>query len=99
MGISLDGNTIKDCIIDIFNQFDVGTGSLTSVRSMVEVIKEEYGQQHTVSKTQLNFGVLPYRDGEMMHVDVDNTALLALGWQPIFKFHVGIKKMIEMDLK
>ena len=67
--------------------------------SLVEVIKVTHEQQHTASKTQLNFGALPYRDGEMMSVDVDNTALLALGWQPVFELRAGIKKMIELDLK
>ena len=65
----------------------------------MEVIKAAYEQQHTASKTQLNFGALPYRDGEIMRVDVDNTPLLALGWQPVFELNVGIKKMIELDLK
>ena len=67
--------------------------------SLVEVIKVTYEQQHTASKTQLNFGVLPYPDGEMMHVNVDNTDLLEFGWKPISDPSAGIKKMIELDLK
>ena len=54
----------KTAQLPTFNQFDVGTGSLNIVRSMVEVIKAAYEQQHTTSKTQLNFGALPYRNGE-----------------------------------
>jgi len=79
MGITLYGNTIKVCTIDIFNQCDVGTGSVTSVRSMVKMIKEEYEQQHTTSKNKLNFGALLCRDVERVCVHLDNTALLAIG--------------------
>ena len=87
----------KTAQLPTFNQFDVGTGSLNIVRSMVEVIKAAYEQQHTTSKTQMNFGALPYRDDERTGVYVDNTALLVLGWQPLFELHAGIKKMMGLD--
>jgi len=82
-----------------FNEFDVGTGVITSVRKLVEMLKTEYEQQHTASSTQLNFGALPYRDGEMMVVDVDNTALLELEWRPEFDLSAGLQKTIKPNFQ
>ena len=59
------------------------------------MLKAAYEQQHTASSTPLNFGALPYRDCEMMGVDVDNAALLELGWQPAFDLNAGLKKTIK----
>jgi CDP-paratose synthetase len=55
------------------------------------MLKAAYEQQCTASSTPLNFGALPYRDGEMMDVDVDNTALLELGWRPEFDLSAGLQ--------
>lgn len=63
------------------SEFDVGTGTLTSVRNMVELLKTKYDHQNGFTDTQLNFGAVAYRDGEMMQVQVDNSALVQLGWQ------------------
>lgn len=83
----------KTAQLPAFNEFDVGTGILTSIRKLVEMLKETYEQKNTASKTQLNFGALPYEDDAMMSVDVDNTALLKLGWQPAFDLNAGLKKL------
>ena len=85
--------------LSAYNEFDIGTGILTSIRKLVEMLKEIYEQKHGASKTQLNFGELPYGDGEMMSVDVDNTALLNLGWQPVFDLNAGITKIINENFE
>jgi nucleoside-diphosphate-sugar epimerase len=78
-----------------FSEFDVGTGTLTSVRQMVEMLKATFEHQHGPSHTQLNFGAVPYRDGEMMQVQVDNSALMQLGWQANTTLTTGLVKTIS----
>jgi len=78
-----------------YNQFDVGTGILISIRELVENIKAAYDEKQTSSKIKLNFGALPYRDGEMMSINVDNSKLMALGWQAGVDLNTGLKKMIK----
>ncbi len=81
--------------ISVFSEFDVGTGKLTSVRSMVEMVKEAYLIKDPTLKTQLNFGVLPNKDEEIIQTDCNNSNLLALGWQPKVELNEGIKRTIE----
>jgi nucleoside-diphosphate-sugar epimerase len=80
-----------------FNEFDVGTGTLTSIRTFVETLKTVYDDSHLQSDSQFIFGAIPYREGEMMSVQVDNSALLQLGWHPIFDLNTGLRKIIELE--
>ena len=77
-----------------FSEFDVGTGTFTSVRHMVELLKTTFEAQHGPTHTQLNFGAVPYRDGEMMQVEVDNSALMQLGWRANTTLTNGLVKTI-----
>jgi len=78
-----------------FSEFDVGTGTFTSVRHMVELLKTTFEAQHGPTYTQLNFGAVPYRVGEMMQVEVDNSALMQLGWQANTSLTNGLVKTIS----
>jgi nucleoside-diphosphate-sugar epimerase len=80
-----------------FNEFEVGTGNLTSVRSLVEIIEAEYVLEHPESNTRLNFGALSYRKGETMRVDLDNRPLLNLGWHPKIELNIGISNVIRFS--
>lgn len=82
-----------------FNEFDIGTGVLTSIRTLVETIKVVYENKHSVSNSQFIFGAIPYRKGEMMGVEVNNQALLSLGWKPMFDLNTGITKTVELDFQ
>lgn len=75
------------------NEFDVGTGELTSVRTFVESLKYAYEKQHGPCATKLNFGALPYRTGEMMSVKVDNSEIIKLGWSAKTSLTDGIMKI------
>ncbi len=44
-----------------YNSYDVGTGNSVTLRSFIETAKDVLG-----SKTKLNFGSIPYREGEIM---------------------------------
>lgn len=78
-----------------FNEFDVGTGQLTTVKSFLESLKAVYEESLGASTTTLNFGAIPYRVGEMMTVQVNNQALLDLGWSPKTELEDGLKNIIK----
>lgn len=63
-----------------YSEFDVGSGVLTTVRSFLEQLKQACEVSFGKLDTQLVFGALPYRDGEMMSVDVNTQGLRDLGW-------------------
>ena len=86
--------------IEKFATFDVGTGIFTSVRSFVESVKEIYENlTGKVVSTKLNFGAIPYREGEIMQPEVDNRKLLALGWKPEVNLRKNITDFIKKELK
>lgn len=76
-----------------FNEYEVGTGNLTSVRHFVELIKESYENQNGPCATQLVFGSIPYRPGERMTIEVDNSALIKAGWSAKSSLEDGITKI------
>jgi len=79
----IDG--ISTHVVDIA----VGLGIPISIREFVETAKKV-----TQCKTILNFGAIPYREGEIMESCADNSFLLNLGWRPLFSIEKGLQKMI-----
>jgi len=78
-----------------FNQFDVGTGTLVSVKDFLQKIKRQYEIGFGLNSTKLAFGELPFRADEMMTVEVNNQPLLDLGWRPKVSIEKGITKLVE----
>lgn len=74
--------------------FEVGTNTKTSIRYVVNKIKEL-----TNSSTQLNFGAIPYRKNEMLDYDVNTTAIRLLGWTPKVSINEGLNKVILAENK
>lgn len=76
-----------------YSEFDVGTGQLCSVRdfvtNMYEIYKKKLG-----TKTQLGFGDIPIREGELMSVEVDNTQLKRLGWDAKVSQKQGLERVL-----
>jgi nucleoside-diphosphate-sugar epimerase len=81
-----------------FNEFDVGTGQFVSVRSFLEQLKEIYEIKLGTTSTRFEFGAIPYREGEMMSVELNNQPLRALGWQPKMNLTAGIEKVVKERL-
>ena len=75
-----------------FVELDVGSGLAVSIRAFVETV-------HTLteSKTHLDFGAVPYRDGEVMHSEADTSRLKALGWQCQYDIAAGLKMVIDQE--
>lgn len=72
-----------------FEEYQVGTGNSYSIREAVEMIKEI-----TNSSTNLVFGALPYRTGEIMKSKADISKLINLGWNPTYTLKKGLKNCI-----
>lgn len=75
-----------------YSTFDLGTGKTVSIRAFVETVHRLTG-----STTQLNFGALPYRAGEVMHSEADTKALSALGWCCRYDILTGLRQVIEQE--
>ena len=74
-----------------FVEFDVGSGRSIPIREFVETV-----HRITASSSHLEFGALPYREGEVMHSEADITRLTALGWQCRYDVEAGLKKLLSM---
>lgn len=81
--------------LESYNEFEVGTGESIQVREFIKKIKQVYESLHGKIKTKLNFGVIPYRKGEVMEFKVNNDSLRRLGWNALIDLENGI----ELSLK
>jgi nucleoside-diphosphate-sugar epimerase len=81
-----------------YSEFEVGTGESIQVMTFVENIKKLFEELNGKRKTQLNFGVVPYRDGEIMEFKVDNLSLQQLGWYPKTTLEQGIEQTLKENI-
>lgn len=77
---------------DNFISFDIGAGTNTNLRYILEFIKTE-----TKSVSELNFGEIPYRKNELMNSETDNSKLMKLGWRAKTSIDVGLKEIISYE--
>ncbi|MDH4234441.1 MAG: NAD-dependent epimerase/dehydratase [Gallionella sp.] len=73
-----------------YSEFDVGSGNAVSIRNFVETV-----HRMTRSRTQLIFGALQYRDGEVMLSQANVEPLRNLGWMCRTNLEQGLKRLIE----
>jgi CDP-paratose synthetase len=85
----------KSSALNGFNEYDVGTGKLMEVKVFLELLKDAYQNNLGNTTSKLLFGAVPYRDGEMMTVKVDNESLVALGWKPVISVKQGLQNLIK----
>ena len=82
-----------------FNDIEVGTGVLTLVKTFVTLVKETLEKlKGRPIATELNFGALPYREGEIMEPQVDNSKLCSLGWQPKKSLEENIEQFVKHEI-
>lgn len=72
-----------------YSEIPVGSGRAVSIRALVETIRDLTG-----SRTRLDFGALPQRDGEPMESKSDNSRLAALGWYPRTDLVDGLRRLV-----
>lgn len=75
-----------------YQDFDIGTGKSFTIKELTTLIKEVAN-----SSTMLNFGGLPYREGEIMESKVENFELNKIGWKPNYTLKDAIQKIINND--
>lgn len=69
----------------------IGSGTAYSLRSVVELTQELVGK----TATNLNFGAIPDRMGEIPISQANTSILESLGWNLQFDLNSGIKKIID----
>ena len=88
--------TAFECVLNSFSvlkeyqEFEVGTGVSYSVKDLAILIKEI-----TNSNTELNFGGISFRDGEIMESKVESFELNKIGWTPKFNLLQGLEDYIS----
>lgn len=71
--------------------FNIGTGRAQSLKTVVDLIKNEIDPSATV-----NYGAVPYRPDQVMHLEADVSRIFsATGWQFKVSIEEGIKKIIN----
>jgi nucleoside-diphosphate-sugar epimerase len=70
----------------------VGRAEPVSIRTLAETIKRHVGAQ-----TRLDFGALPYRDGELMRACADIAMLRAIGWRGARDLDAGLDVTIARE--
>ncbi len=77
-----------------FEEFELGTGSAVDVKYFIEALKNQFaGRQKT--NTILNFGVIPYRENEIMKIQACISRLQLIGWEPKVTLNEGIIKLVD----
>lgn len=80
-------------VLKEFNHFDVASGYSYSIREVVTLIK-----RMVKSTSVLNFGAIPYREGEIMDAVPEKLELQKLGWRPSYGIQDGLRICIEEKL-
>ncbi|MDS3859253.1 NAD(P)-dependent oxidoreductase [Thermosynechococcaceae cyanobacterium BACA0444] len=88
--LSLFNNVEK--LYSNFIQVEVGTGNVISIRELVEMI-----HRITLSSSHLNFGVIPYRENEIMISQAKTEILNSLGWYPKYSLNTALQLMYEAE--
>jgi nucleoside-diphosphate-sugar epimerase len=79
-----------------FNAFDVGTNVFTDVKDFVLKIAGELEKSLNMEiVSRLKFGAIPYRSGDIMVPQLDNTKLKALGWKQLVNISEGVETVIK----
>ena len=76
-----------------FYNFEIGTGTLTSVRDFVELAKKLVNN----SKTELRFGSVPLRQNEPENIKVNLKAMAEIGWIPKWTLRNALEATISAE--
>ena len=77
-----------------FYDFQVSNHEHASIKELVLMVKDLTGNK----KTALNFGILLYRENEVMQLDLDVSEIEKLNWKAKYSLKSGLKKTIAKEL-
>lgn len=77
-----------------FYEFQIGSEKVMTIKEVVLMIQSLVDN----TKTVLNFGILPYRENEVMECLADVSEIKKLGWTATHSLRDGLTKMIEQEL-
>lgn len=77
-----------DSFESTFMNIDIGSGKPLSIKEFVLTAKQSLN-----STSELRFGTLPYRDGEIMYSLADTRCLISLNWRANITIETGIEKI------
>jgi nucleoside-diphosphate-sugar epimerase len=77
-----------------YNEFEVGTGRSITVKEFVLSIAEATG-----TKSVLNFGAVPGRDGEILDSSANIIPLRKIGWMPRYDIKKALGKIALIEKK
>ncbi len=80
-------------IPDGYTCFQVGSKKQISIKDFVVMIKKLCEN----TETQLRFGALPYRNNEVMEVNLDVSQIESLGWQEQVPLEHGLRQTILFE--
>ncbi len=76
-----------------FEEFEIGSGESVSIKEFVHLVKSI-----TKSDIYLNFGEIPYREGDLdMNLKANITKLVKLGWSQSYNLKLGLEKVINIE--
>lgn len=76
-----------------FYNFEIGSGQTVTIRDFVTLVQRLVGSGRTI----LDFGVLPYREHEVMESSVDTSAIRAFGWHCGTSLEDGLGRTISVE--
>lgn len=88
---------IQKCeLLPLWNEFEIGTNTFTEVKEFVLIIAKLLEKKYNkVISPRLNFGSIPYRKEEVMVPRLNNTDLIALGWEYKVNIKEGVEKILN----
>jgi nucleoside-diphosphate-sugar epimerase len=76
-----------------YQEYPIGSGQAITIREFVEMI-----HKLTKSKTILQFGALPYRNGEITFSEANLDVLIKLGWLSKNNLDIALLKTIKQEI-
>jgi nucleoside-diphosphate-sugar epimerase len=76
-----------------FLRYEIGTGESIKLKNFVKLVKSIAQNNDTI----LNFGVIPYRENEIMSSKANITEICKLKWKPQFTLEEGLLQTISME--
>ena len=82
----------RDKLDTSFETFDLGSGETISIQELAVLT-------HKIcdGNTEMRFGALAYRDGEIMQSQADISKLLHLGWSQKVMIHEGLSRTVQAE--